>query len=62
MFYLNPLFILRGFRALNITNSSGDTFTALCKSNLRLSPGDEIRYKSAGDFIIVIGEVSDDGE
>ena len=62
MFYLNPLFIIRGFRALNITNGSGDTFTALCKSNLRLSSGDEIRYKSAGDFIIVIGEVAENDE
>lgn len=60
MYYLNPIFVVRGLRAFEVVNDGGEQFTALAHSSLRLYPGIRVRYRNVGEFIIIDSDFDDD--
>jgi hypothetical protein len=60
MYYLNPIFVMRGLRAYEVVNDGGRYFTALVHESFRLYPGMRVRYRDVGEFIIIGSELDDD--
>ncbi len=61
LFYLNPMFIMRGYRTFTVIAESGEEYIALIKGNEHPRSGQTIHYRNL-ERVLLVESFTHDGE